>query len=116
MLVCRPQDLLSWTYSVIRDEVVVAEVQFDNPEETGAIRIGDKTYLVANDKSWGPGERKLFAGNSLLATSLKPSMLKQHLVVEATEFTFEMTRAGLFAKKYEIRRGQQILGTIAQQS
>jgi hypothetical protein len=113
MLICRPRGSTSWNYSVFRNDILVAEVDFNDPEETGAIRIDDKAYSIANDKSWRAGERKLYAGASLLASSLKPSMAVRRFVIEAPELTFELKRTGLFAKKYLISRDQHPLGEIA---
>jgi hypothetical protein len=114
VLICRPKNSFPRNnYSIFRDEILVAEVDFVEPEETGAIRIGDKTYTIANDKSWQAGERKLFAGESLLASSLKPSVIKQLFTVEAPDFNFELSCVGVFVKKYEVRQGEHLFGEIS---
>lgn len=115
MLHLEPKNWLSETYVVRESARRITEVHIRWFKEAGAFTLEGERYRIGREGMMS-GEFFIKGPRATIATATKPSAFTRHFVVRIDGKTYSLRGKSLFGRTYELRRGRELVGTVAPQS
>lgn len=111
MMKAIPKHWFSWDFSILEDDVNVAQLDLSAWREKGKLTVNGDDYDVYRQGLLS-GEFILEQDGTILATAKKPSAFRQTLAIQCADHRYELKSKSTFTRGFVLLQDSRQVGTV----